>query len=101
MASERPDRGVLTLGDAEPGERLLVGTHAAAFRHRFMMLAEEREARLRQTLASAGVDALEVSTGEDLFEAMVRFTDLRKRRVRSSLVSRHASATPARQMEPT
>lgn len=101
MESDLPDLGLVTMEDAETGEQLLVDTHDPAFRHRFMMLAEEREAGLRQALATAGVDALEVSTGEDLFEAMVRFTDLRKRRARSSLVSRHASAAAPRQMEPT
>ena len=32
--------------------------------------------------AKAGVDALELSTSDDLVEAIVRFADLRKRRMR-------------------
>ena len=35
-----------------------------------------------RALVSAGVDALELSTSDDLFEALLRFTDLRKRRAR-------------------
>lgn len=96
LENELPDLGLVTMEDAETGEQLLVDTHDPAFRHRFMTLAAQREETLRAGLAGAGVDALEVSTDDDLFEAMVRFADLRKRRVRSSLVSRHA--TPAQPM---
>jgi uncharacterized protein (DUF58 family) len=96
LESELPDLGLITMEDAETGEQLLVDTHDPAFRHRFMTLASQREESLRAGLAGAGVDTLEVSTDDDLFEAMVRFADLRKRRVRSSLVSRHA--TPAQPM---
>jgi uncharacterized protein (DUF58 family) len=92
MENELPDLGLLTMEDAETGEQLLVDTHDPAFRHRFMTLASQREADLREALAAAGVDALEVATDDDLFEAMVRFADMRKRRVRSSLVSRHAKS---------
>ena len=35
---------------------------------------------LRQALAQAGVDTLELSTDGDLVDAIVRFTQLRKRR---------------------
>jgi len=38
---------------------------------------------LRETLAKIGVDALELSTDDDLVEAIVRFADMRKRRVRA------------------
>ncbi len=91
METDLPDLGLVTMEDAETGEQLLVDTHDPAFRYRFMTLARQREDQLRAALARAGVDALEVSTGEDLFEAMVRFSDMRKRRARSSLASRHAS----------
>jgi len=82
LESELPDLGYLLLQDAESGEQLLVDTHDAAFRKRLADLAAQREAGLRQALASAGVDALELSTDDDLFEAVLRFTDLRKRRLR-------------------
>ena len=39
---------------------------------------------MRQALARAGVDALELSTDGDLVDALMRFTDLRKRRSRLS-----------------
>jgi len=79
---ELPDLGLVPLRDAETGEQLWVDTHDAGFRKRFARLATEREATLRASLAKAGVDALELSTSDDLVEAIVRFADLRKRRVR-------------------
>ncbi|MGH6626807.1 MAG: DUF58 domain-containing protein [Burkholderiaceae bacterium] len=75
-----PDLGLLTLRDAETGEQLLVNTHDRGFRKRFARIAAQREADLRQALVRAGVDALELSTDDDLVDAIVRFTDLRKRR---------------------
>ena len=80
---ELPDLGLVPLTDAETGEQLWVDTHDAGFRKRFARLAAEREATLRETLAKVGVDALELSTNDDLVEAIVRFADMRKRRVRA------------------
>ncbi|GAA4332465.1 DUF58 domain-containing protein [Variovorax defluvii] len=81
---EIPDLGLVPLTDAETGEQLWVDTHDAAFRKRFARLAAERENQLRETLAKAGVDTLELSTRDDLVQAIVRFADMRKRRVRAT-----------------
>jgi hypothetical protein len=43
-------------------------------------LAERREQELRSAFTQAGVDALELSTDDDLANAILRFADLRKRR---------------------
>jgi uncharacterized protein (DUF58 family) len=80
---ELPDLGLVPLRDAETGEQLWVDTHDAGFRKRFARIAVERENTLRETLAKIGVDALELSTDDDLVEAIVRFADMRKRRVRA------------------
>jgi len=77
-----PDLGLLTLRDAETGEQLLVDTHDAGFRKRFARIAAQREAELREALMRAGVDALELSTDADLVDAVIRFTEMRKRRTR-------------------
>jgi uncharacterized protein (DUF58 family) len=77
---ELPDLGLITIRDAETGEQILVDTHDSGFRKRFARIAAQREADLRQALVRAGVDALELSTDDDLVEAVVRFTDMRKRR---------------------
>lgn len=77
---ELPDLGLIPIRDAETGEQLLVDTHDAGFRRRFARIAAQREADLRQALARAGVDTLELSTDGDLVDAIMRFTELRKRR---------------------
>ena len=75
-----PDLGLLTLRDAETGEQLFVDTHDSGFRQRFARLAAQREAELRASLARAGVDTLELSTDDDLADAILRFVALRRRR---------------------
>ncbi|RYF34818.1 MAG: DUF58 domain-containing protein [Comamonadaceae bacterium] len=89
---ELPDLGLVPLRDAETGEQLWVDTHDAGFRKRFARIAAEREDVLRNALGKAGVDALELSTDDDLVEAIVRFADLRKRKVRAGAGSIKAFA---------
>ena len=79
-----PDLGLIPIRDAETGEQLLVDTHDTGFRKRFARIAAQREAQLRESLTRAGVDALELSTDDDLVSALLRFTDMRKRRSRLS-----------------
>ncbi|MFZ3140076.1 DUF58 domain-containing protein [Polaromonas sp.] len=92
---ELPDLGLIPITDAETGEQLLVDTHDAGFRRRFARIAAQREADLRQTLARAGVDTLELSTDDDLVNAILRFIDLRKQRSRSSGAHAAAGRLPA------
>ena len=82
LEMELPDLGLLVVQDAETGEQAFVDTHDRRFRERFAGAAQRREAELRSALHAAGVDALELSTGDDLVEAILRFADLRKRRLR-------------------
>ena len=84
MELELPDLGLIPIRDAETGEQLLVDTHDSGFRKRFARIAAQREADLRQIFVRAGVDTLELSTGDDLVGAVMRFADLRKRRSRLS-----------------
>ena len=79
-----PDLGLIPILDVETGEQLLVDTHDAGFRKRFARIAAQRESDLRQSLVRAGVDTLELSTDDDLVTALMRFTDMRKRRSRMS-----------------
>lgn len=81
---ELPDLGLIPIRDAETGEQLLVDTHDAGFRKRFARIAAQREADLRQALSQAGVDTLELATDGDLVDAIMRFTELRKRRGQAS-----------------
>jgi uncharacterized protein (DUF58 family) len=75
-----PDLGLVVVQDAETGEQVFVDTHDKGFRRRFEAIAGKREAALRAGLREAGVDALELSTADDLVDAILRFADLRKRR---------------------
>ncbi len=77
-----PDVGLVTVEDAETGEQLLVDAADPAFRARYAEIAEQEEAALRAALGSAGVDALELATDDDLLDALLRFADLRRRRAR-------------------
>jgi len=76
-----PNAGLMLLQDSETSEQLLLDTANAKFRNRYAQLVEEREQQLGTCFAQAGVDALELSTQEDLANALMRFSELRKRRV--------------------
>jgi uncharacterized protein (DUF58 family) len=79
LEQEIPNLGLLLMQDAETGEQLLVDGNDAGFRARFAHIAAERENLLRQGLTRAGVDCLELTTDEPLDQAILRFTQLRKR----------------------
>jgi uncharacterized protein (DUF58 family) len=77
-----PDVGLVTLEDAETGEQLFVDSTDAGFRARYEAVAARREAELRDALARSGCDTLELATDDDLLDALLRFADLRRQRVR-------------------
>ena len=77
---ELPDIGTVIIEDAETGEQLYVDTHDKGFRQRFQEAATRREANLTEAFKRSGVDALSLSTGEDLVRAIVRFAKLRQKR---------------------
>jgi uncharacterized protein (DUF58 family) len=77
---ELPDVGALLMQDAETGEQLYVDTHDKQFRRRFLEAADRREATLRDAFRRSGVDAVSLSTDEDLVPAIVRMARLRQRR---------------------
>jgi uncharacterized protein (DUF58 family) len=82
LEMDLPDIGMVTMRDAETGEQLVVDTHNKRFRERFAAAAERRETALREALAKAGVDTLELGTDDDLVDAVLRFADLKKQRSR-------------------
>ena len=77
---ELPDAGPLIMEDAETGEQLYVDTHDKRFRQRFREAAERRETTLRDAFRRSGVEAVSMSTDEDLVAAIVRMAKLRQRR---------------------
>jgi len=76
---ELPDVGPLIMEDAETGEQLYVDTHDAGFRRRFAEAARRREIDVNAAFKRAGVEALSLSTDEDLVRAIVRMATLRRR----------------------
>ena len=74
---ELPNIGLILMRDPESGEQLHVDTRNSNFRRRYARLAAEREAQLRENLARAGTDTLELATGDDLLDSMMRFMSLR------------------------
>lgn len=76
-----PNVGLVLLQDPETAEQLLLDTANDKFRARYAQTVEKREAQLATAFAHAGVDALELSTDDDLASALMRFSELRKRRV--------------------
>ena len=77
-----PNLGLLTFQDSETGEQVFVDTHDPGFRRRFADIAAAREESLRDAFGSAGVDALEISTEDDVADAVLRFADMRKHRAK-------------------
>jgi uncharacterized protein (DUF58 family) len=80
LEARLPDLGLLTFQDAETGEQIFVDTHDRGFRRRFESIAAARDEALRATFAAAGVDALELSTNDDVIDAVARFAEMRRRR---------------------
>jgi len=78
LEMELPDLGLLTVQDAETSEQLLVDTHDRTFRSRFVAAVEARENALHEGLAEAGADVLELSTEDDIVDALFRFSELRR-----------------------
>ena len=79
-----PDIGITAFQDAESGEQVFVDTTDTAFRRRFEAAAARADESLMTAFARAGTDVLELSTGDDLLEAVLRFTDMRKMQTRST-----------------
>ena len=70
---------MIVVEDAETREQLVVDSSDAEFRRRLREAGEHREAELRAMTLRAGVDICEVSTADDLVQALVRIIESRKR----------------------
>jgi len=57
-----------------------VDAHDRGFRRRYAEAAARRETEIMTAFTNAGVDALELSTADDLLDTLLRFAALRKRR---------------------
>ena len=77
MEQRLPDIGILVFEDAETGEQVFVDTTDPGFRRRFADLAGQWEQAIVGGFMRAGVDALELSTTDDLLDAILRFAEMR------------------------
>lgn len=84
LENHLPDLGFMTFQDAESGEQIFIDTHDRGFRQRFAAAAAERDEGLRAIFHKAGVDVVELSTNDDVLDAMLRFADMRKQSLRRS-----------------
>ena len=91
MEQGLPDIGLVTFEDAETGQQMVVDTFDAAFRRRFLAAAEAAETQLMERFTAAGSDVLELSTNDDLVDALLRFSGMRKLDARAG-VGNFASA---------
>lgn len=77
-----PDVGLLLFQDAETGEQLFVDTVDKRFRRRFAEAAARNEATQMDAFSAAGLDVLELSTADELVDAVLRFAGMRKTQAR-------------------
>ncbi len=75
-----PRTGLVAVEDPETGERGVVDSSSAAVRRAYAEAAARFRERLLETVRRAGVDVLELSTGEDYERPLVRFFRERARR---------------------
>jgi uncharacterized protein (DUF58 family) len=75
-----PSAGMIYVEDAETGEQIFVDTDDEGFRERLRAVADERQQALQAAARSAGTDLYTVSTDEDLVRALLRISELRRRR---------------------
>jgi uncharacterized protein (DUF58 family) len=78
-----PDVGLVTVQDAETGEQLFIDASDPGFRERYAAAAEAQEAELMQGLSRSGADVVELATDDDLLQALLRLSDLRRQRARA------------------
>jgi uncharacterized protein (DUF58 family) len=82
MEMELPDVGLVTVEDSETGEQIFIDTSDPAYRERYAAIAQQQEAALREALGRSGADVLELATDDDLLDAMLRFAQLRRSKLR-------------------
>ncbi|MFC2029484.1 DUF58 domain-containing protein [Chloroflexota bacterium] len=82
LESEIADVGVLALEDAESGETVWLDTSDPAWRDMFAAETVQFQTAKRRTLATAGVDRVQVRTDQDYAKALTLFFQKRNKRIR-------------------
>jgi uncharacterized protein (DUF58 family) len=82
LETEIADVGMLALEDAESGELVWLDTSDPAWRERFARRTNQFETAKLKTLASAGVDRVQIRTDQDYAKALTIFFQKRNKRIR-------------------
>jgi len=77
-----PSIGLLELEDAESGERLLLDTSRREGIRSFQKAERARLERLKSELTGMGVDTIDIRTDEPYDRPLLRFFEMRSRRIR-------------------
>jgi uncharacterized protein (DUF58 family) len=80
--TDLPAIGYMAFEDAESGDRLLVNTSHAGFREAFERQTRETRAALERIFKKTKVDVIDVETGQEYVEPLMRFFRERARRFR-------------------
>jgi len=79
--AEIPGVGLLTLEDAETGERIMVNTNEAETVRAFSAWPRRQAEERKRLFHSMGVDMLEIGTDRSCIDAITRFFRLREKRI--------------------
>ncbi|MGD9047733.1 MAG: DUF58 domain-containing protein [Anaerolineae bacterium] len=82
LEAQIADVGTLALEDAESGEMVWLDTSDPAWREMFARRTSHFETTKRKTLASAGVDRVQIRTDQDYARALSIFFEKRNKRIR-------------------
>jgi uncharacterized protein (DUF58 family) len=77
---ELPAAGMIYVEDAETGEQIFVDSGDPKFQQRLRMAADERQSAISTAAQTAGTDLFSVNTDDDLVRALIRISELRRRR---------------------
>jgi uncharacterized protein (DUF58 family) len=80
--AEMPPAGLVTLEDAETGQRKLVDTRSPSFRSQLAMRAKDRQDTLRDQLRATGMDLVVLDASGSMVDPLLRFFRERERRLR-------------------
>lgn len=79
---EWPAAGLVTLEDAETGRQVVIDASDPRFREQYATRSAERRAAFTKLARSSAVDVIDVSTGGDHADALLKFFRVRERRRR-------------------
>ncbi len=77
---EIPNLGLIKLSDAETGEERWIDTSSKRVRNQMVLYRKEKENIRKSVFISSGLDSVEVTTGSDYIQPLVKFFRRREKR---------------------